>query len=106
MDQLYFELGRGRAPAEALARAKRRLRADPRWSDPSVWSAFVLVGDPPPVVSPWRRRLPAIAGVALAVAAAAALAARARYGAGSTRSSVTEPATSPPAGSSATKRTR
>ncbi len=50
MEQLYFELGRGLAPAEALREAKRRLRADPRWNRPSLWAGYVLVGEAPPVV--------------------------------------------------------
>lgn len=49
MEQFYFELGRGRAPSEALRAAKRRLRADPRWSRPSLWAGYVLTGDAPPV---------------------------------------------------------
>ena len=49
MEQLYFELGRGLAPAEALQAAKRRLRADPRWNRPALWAGYVLVGDAPPV---------------------------------------------------------
>lgn len=49
MEQLYFELGQGRAPSEALRAAKRRMRADPRWSRPSLWAGYVLIGDAPPV---------------------------------------------------------
>lgn len=45
MEQLYFELGRGRPPSEALRAAKRRLRADPRWSRPSLWAGYVLIGE-------------------------------------------------------------
>lgn len=44
MEQLYWELGRGTAPGLALARAKQRLRRDPRWSEPRLWAGFVLVG--------------------------------------------------------------
>ena len=54
MEQFYFELGEGRSPAEALRRAKERLRRTPGWEAPRLWAAFVLVGDPPPVVV--RRR--------------------------------------------------
>ncbi len=105
MAQLYRELVAGRRPADALVRVKRKLRADPRWSDPSVWSAFVLIGDPGPVASPWPARLPWVLAVAAALAAALALAAR--YGAGSRRSSAAgDPPSSPPAPSSATTRTR
>ena len=46
MEQFYWQLSRGFAPAEALARAKRRLRADPRWSRPDLWAGYVLVGEP------------------------------------------------------------
>jgi CHAT domain-containing protein/Tfp pilus assembly protein PilF len=55
MEQLYYELGRGQAPAEALRAAKRRLRSDPRWSRPGLWAGYVLVGEAPPVVPrrPW-----------------------------------------------------
>lgn len=49
MEQLYFQLGRGLRPAEALRQAKRRLRADPRWNRPEIWAAFVLVGETGPV---------------------------------------------------------
>lgn len=105
MSRFYRELARGRRPADALVRVKRALRSDPRWSDPSVWSAFVLIGDPEPVASLWPARLPWLlaAGAALAVA----LALLWRYGAGSSRSSVAgETASSPPAVSSAATRTR
>ncbi len=50
MEQLYFELSRGLAPAEALQAVKQRLRADPRWNEPALWAGYVLVGDAPPVV--------------------------------------------------------
>jgi CHAT domain-containing protein len=36
----------GLAPAEALARAKERLRAGTRWAHPFYWAPFVLVGAP------------------------------------------------------------
>jgi len=104
MEQFYFGLGRGRAPAVALAEAKRRLRADPDWADASLWAAFVLVGDPPPVAPAGRRFLPAlgIAGAALALAVAGAL-----YRAGSRRrSAASEAASSRPAASNAETRTR
>ncbi len=58
MQQLYHELRRGKSPAEAVHRVKKRLRSDPRWSQPSLWAAYVIVGDAPPVVRPrplpWR----------------------------------------------------
>ncbi len=104
MEQFYFGLGRGRSPAAALAGAKRRLRADPRWSEPSIWAAFVLVGNPPPVTSRWRGAGPPLAA---AVALAALAIAAALYRAGSRRSSAaSEAASSPPAASTATTRTR
>jgi CHAT domain-containing protein len=55
MAQLYWELSRGLPPAEALAAAKRNLRADPRWRRPALWAGYVLIGDAPPVVPrrPW-----------------------------------------------------
>lgn len=56
MEQLYDQLNRGHPPAEALRRAKLRLRADPRWNRPALWSAYVLVGEAGPVVpsrKPW-----------------------------------------------------
>ncbi|MEA2600415.1 MAG: hypothetical protein QOF89_1407 [Acidobacteriota bacterium] len=56
MEQLYWELGQGLTPAEALRATKRRFRADPRWSRPDLWAGYVLVGEAPPVVPrkiPW-----------------------------------------------------
>jgi len=49
MEQLYAQLGRGLPPDEALRQAKLRLRADPRWNHPALWSGYVLVGEAPPV---------------------------------------------------------
>ncbi|HYN20887.1 MAG TPA: CHAT domain-containing protein [Thermoanaerobaculia bacterium] len=49
VEQLYRELGKGRRPAEALSRTKRRFREDRRWPQPHVWAAYVLVGDAPRV---------------------------------------------------------
>ncbi len=51
MGQFYAQLARGLPPAEALAATKRRLLATPGWDRPEVWSAFILIGEPPPVVS-------------------------------------------------------
>ena len=65
MEQLYFELSRGLAPAEALQAAKQRLRADPRWNRPALWAGYVLVGDAPPVVP---RRTSWVVWIAIAVA--------------------------------------
>jgi tetratricopeptide (TPR) repeat protein len=50
MEQFYDRLGRGDPPAEALRRAKQRLRADPRWNRPSLWAGYVLIGEAPAVV--------------------------------------------------------
>jgi tetratricopeptide (TPR) repeat protein len=54
MEQLYAGLGRGLPPDEALRQAKLRLRADPRWNRPALWSGYVLVGEGAPV-APGRR---------------------------------------------------
>jgi len=51
MEQFYAQLGRGLPPDDALRQAKLRLRADPRWNRPSLWSGYVLVGEAPPVAS-------------------------------------------------------
>ncbi len=82
MPQLYAQLARGLAPAEALRGAKQRLRADARWNQPALWSAYVLVGDGGPVVDlpAWRRGLGgAMGGRALVAAAALALLAIAAF---------------------------
>lgn len=73
MDQLYYELGRGRRPAEAVRRTKQRLRESATWGPPHLWSGYVLVGETGPVVA--RRRWPWLvaAGGAAAGGAAAAL---------------------------------
>ncbi|MEP7012808.1 MAG: CHAT domain-containing tetratricopeptide repeat protein [Acidobacteriota bacterium] len=51
MGQFYAQLARGLPPAEALAATKRRLLATPGWDRPGVWSAFILIGEAPPVVT-------------------------------------------------------
>jgi len=51
MDQFYEQLARGRAPADALRRAKLRFADDPRWASSSLWAGYVLVGEAEPVVS-------------------------------------------------------
>ena len=56
MEQLYHELGKGRRPAEALRRTKRRFREDPRWNRPELWAGYVLVGEVPRVVYTNRTR--------------------------------------------------
>ncbi len=73
MEQLYYQLGQGESPAEALRQAKLRLRADPAWNRPELWAAFILVGDAPPIVD--RRTVPLwgwiVAGTVLLLLAAA-----------------------------------
>lgn len=49
MEQLYHQLGRGSTPADALRATKQRMRGHATWSAPSLWSAYVLVGDAPAV---------------------------------------------------------
>lgn len=49
MEQFYHGLGRGQRPDVALSSAKRTLISDPAWNDPSIWAAYVLVGDAIPV---------------------------------------------------------
>ncbi len=77
MKQLYFELGRGEAKAEALRLAKVRfLRSGTPLGHPRFWAAFVLNGDglrPIPRRFPWNGLL---APAALVLLAAAALAGR------------------------------
>jgi len=68
MEQLYYELGKGRRPAEALRRTKQRLRQDPRWNRPELWAAYVLVGEVPRVV--YTDRLRYVIGVLLLAAIA------------------------------------
>jgi tetratricopeptide (TPR) repeat protein len=70
MDAFFWQLALGRRPAGALRAAKLRLARDSRWRGRLDWSAFVLVGDPPPVAeAAWRR--PALLAAALVVAGAA-----------------------------------
>jgi tetratricopeptide (TPR) repeat protein len=54
MEQFYWELGQGNEPAEALRRAKLRLRQDPRWRRPDLWAGYVLVGEAPAVAAGGR----------------------------------------------------
>lgn len=56
MEQFYFQLSRGLTPGEALRQAKLRLRQDTRWDRPWIWGAFVLIGDGPPLVRPWKAK--------------------------------------------------
>lgn len=72
MHAFYDRLQRGDDRAEALASAKRTLRADSRLSHPHYWAAFVLTGDDGPL--PRAPRWPTVAG-GLLVAAALSLAA-------------------------------
>lgn len=70
MEQLYHELGKGRRPADALRRTKRRFRQDPRWNRPELWAGYVLVGDVPRVVYTNRARY--VVGVLILAAIALA----------------------------------
>jgi CHAT domain-containing protein len=46
MQQFYDHmLSDGLRPADALRRAQLSIAAEPRWSHPYYWSAFVLIGD-------------------------------------------------------------
>ncbi|MDH3255465.1 MAG: CHAT domain-containing protein, partial [Acidobacteriota bacterium] len=58
MEQFYYHLGRGLTPSDALRRAKQRLRDDPEWSHPSLWAAYVLIGEAPPLFRPRPSALP------------------------------------------------
>lgn len=82
VEQLYYELGRGRDPAAALQAVKVRLRRDRRWSAPSTWAAWVLVGESGPVAAP-RTAVPAwawITALALLLAAIYGVSRRSRRG--------------------------
>lgn len=82
-EQFYDRLGRGAAPAEALRLTKTTLRADPRWSNPSLWAGFVLIGDTGPVHSSagrWPSRLTATALMAVVLLAGLVWLARRRAG--------------------------
>lgn len=95
MDQLYHQLSLGLTPAEALRRAKLRLLADPRWSAPSQWAAYILIGDAPPV----HGRLAPVAWAALVAAlllAAGALLAWRRRGRRRVLGGATSPSPSAP----------
>jgi hypothetical protein len=76
MEQFYHRLERGESPDAALAGAKRTMIADSNWDDASVWSAYVLVGNPVPLRDSRARWL--VPGVLLA-AVVAALAGWRRY---------------------------
>ena len=83
MEQLYYEIGQGSSAAEALRRVKVRLSGDPRWSNPSSWSGYVLIGDAQsPLVQRTVRAhaLPIALGVLALLAAALLWARRARSG--------------------------
>jgi tetratricopeptide (TPR) repeat protein len=45
MEQLYYEIGRGVPPVEALRSVKMRLAATPEWRNPSTWAGYVLIGE-------------------------------------------------------------
>lgn len=52
MEQFYYFLGRGEAPAAALRHAKLRLRSSEHWARPDLWSAYVLAGGRGPIFEP------------------------------------------------------
>ncbi|MCH9646713.1 MAG: CHAT domain-containing protein [Deltaproteobacteria bacterium] len=51
MEQFYYQLGRGLSPDLALQAAKQQFIQDDTWADPSIWAAYVLIGDAPAIVS-------------------------------------------------------
>jgi tetratricopeptide (TPR) repeat protein len=67
MTLFYERLARGLRPAEALREAKRRMRGDARWNRPEVWAAYVLIGDPAPLVSRQEAALRRLLGPLVAV---------------------------------------
>jgi len=71
MEQFYFQLSRGLAPAEALRRAKLRLRADARWHPAALWAGFVVLGDPAAMAPSSRIPARSLVGIGLALAALA-----------------------------------
>lgn len=83
-EQFYFEIGRGHPPVVALDEVKRRMRADPVWSHPSLWAGWVLSGDgtEPIVRSTGSRRWLLAALVVLALSIAVFLVSRLRSRAG------------------------
>lgn len=81
MEQFYHQLGRGRAPDEALRRAKQRLRSDPAWSRAALWAGYVLIGESSPVVT--RPLVPLWVALLAALVAVAGLALAARLRRGS-----------------------
>lgn len=78
MEQFYYFLGRGLAPAEALKAAKERLRSQAAWRSPSLWAPYVLFGDTRALSS--SSRVPLWAWALLALAALGAVAAYRRRG--------------------------
>lgn len=49
MEQFYYRLGRGLAPAEALRETKLQFMSEESWQNPALWSGYVLVGSSPPI---------------------------------------------------------
>jgi len=45
MASFYEALKAGESPTEALNQAQRKLRRDPRFSDPYFWAAFFIEGE-------------------------------------------------------------
>lgn len=69
MEQFYHQLGQGLSPARALQAAKRRFTQDEAWADPSIWAAYILIGDAPAIVpaprgNPWIWPLVGLVGFA------------------------------------------
>jgi tetratricopeptide (TPR) repeat protein len=63
MEQIYYEIGQGAPPADALRKVKARLAATPAWSNPGTWAAYVLIGEATlPVAAPERSLRPLVAG--------------------------------------------
>ena len=46
MDQLYYQLSRGLAPAAALREVRLRMKDSADWSHPGLWSAYVATPEP------------------------------------------------------------
>jgi len=73
MSVFYERLAAGRRPSQALREAKQRLRNDAKWNRPQVWAAYVLVGDPEPLVSRHETNARRLIGPVLAILGAVLL---------------------------------
>lgn len=78
MEQFYYELSRGRTPAEALRRTKLRIRDEPGWERPDLWSGFVLIGETPSLADTGPSWLRPSLAVLLALITAVVIVARRR----------------------------